>query len=322
MNNEQSTSSLRLEASGILKIAVKWWKPLLITGIISFILGCIFSSPAFIKPLFKSRAVVYPSNLGSYATENATEQMLQLFQSEDIRDKLIKDFDLFKHYGIDTASKYPYSTLYYMLKERIKVAKTEFESAELEVLDTDPVIAAGICDSMLSYLNQKALAMQREKYAEVVIINKNQMELKKHDMDSMEEAIKKLRTEYGILEFEEQIKPFSREYYKALNLGKAGNENSKLDLIKKNLADKGGEYISLKEHLFRERGTYNDLKILYENSLRDYTKVLTYCNVITKPIPAEKKSYPVRSMLILGFTAAMVFLAFITIIIIEKNKEG
>lgn len=322
MDKQQADSSLRLEASGILKIAVKWWKPLLIVGLISIVLSAIFSSPAFIKPLFKSRAIVYPSNLAPYATENPTEQMIQVFESEDIRDRLVKDFDLFKHYGVNPNSKYPHTILYGIIKERISVSKTEFESAELIVYDTDPIMASQICDSIMSYLNQKVIAMQRAKYAEVVKINKHEMELKKVEMDSMEIAMKKLRTDYGILDFEEQVKPFSKAYYKAIYEGKAGNGNSSLDLIKNNLAEKGGEYYALKEHLWRVRGTYNDLKILYENAYRDFTKELTYCNVVTKPFPAEKKSSPVRSLIILGFTLAVMFASFLVIIIIEKNKES
>lgn len=321
MDSQQNSSSLRFEASGILKIAVKWWKPLLIIAAGSAILAAIFSSPAFIKPLFKSNAIIYPSNLAPYATENATEQMIQIFESEDILDQLIRDFHLFKHYEIDSATeKYPMNLIKYMMKERIKISKTEFESAELIVFDTDPFVASQICDSMISYMNEKVREMQREKYAEVVIIHKNELDLQKHEMDSMEAAMKSLRTDYGILEFEQQIKPFSKTYYSGIASGKA-NAGSSIENIKKNLAEKGGEYISLKEHLYRIRSTYNDLKVLYDNSVRDLTKVLTYSNVVTRPFPAEKKSSPVRSLLILGFTTAMVFVSFIIIVIIEKNKN-
>src|SRR6187399_651513 len=167
MDSQQNPSSLRLEASGILKVAGKWWRPLLIVAIGSALLATLFSSPLFIKPLFKSRAIIYPSNLSPYATENATEQMIQIFESEDILDRLISDFNLFKHYEIDSAKeKYPMNLIKYIMKERIKISKTEFESAELIVFDTDPLVAAQICDSMISYMNQKALAMQRVKYAE------------------------------------------------------------------------------------------------------------------------------------------------------------
>jgi hypothetical protein len=320
MDSQQNPSSLRLEASGILRIAVNWWKPLLIIAAASAILAVIFSSPAFIKPLFKSTAILYPSNLAPYATENATEQMIQIFESEDILDHLIRDFHLFKHYDIDSAEeKYPINLIKYMMKERIKISKTEFESAELIVFDTDPVVASQICDSMISYMNAKVREMQREKYAEVVLIHKNQMDKLAHQVDSMENIQKTLRTDYGILEYEEQIKPFSKVYYSALASGKS-SAGSIIENIKNNLAEKGGEYITLRENLYRIRSAYNDLKVLYDNAVRDLNKVLTYTNVVTKPFPAEKKSYPVRSLIILGFTAAMVFVSFLIIIIIERNK--
>lgn len=323
MDNKQTNSSFRLEASGILKIALKWWKPLILVGIISVILAVIFTSPYFIKPLFKSRAVIYPSNIAPYSSENPTEQMLQVFESEDIRDRLIKDFDLYKHYEIDSTDKYHLTTLYGTIKERISASKTEYESAELTVYDTDPLIASAICDSMISYFNNKIITMQRAKYAEVVKINWNQMERKRIEMDSMEIAMKLLRTDYGILEYGEQVKPFSKAYYKAVAEGKAGNgKNSSLDQIEKTFAEKGGEYMNLKEHLWRIRGTYNDLKIIYENSLTNLTKELTFCNVVTRPFPADKKSSPVRSLLILGYALAALFASFIIIIIIEKNRES
>jgi uncharacterized protein involved in exopolysaccharide biosynthesis len=320
MDSQQNPSSLRLEASGILKIASNWWKPLLIIAAVSAILAIIFSSPAFIKPLFKSTAILYPSNLAPYATENATEQMIQIFESEDILDHLITDFHLFKHYDIDSAKeKYPMNLIKYMMKERIKISKTEFESAELVVFDTDPVVASQICDSMNSYMNAKVREMQRKKYAEVVIIHKTQMDKLAHQLDSMETIQRSLRTDYGIIDFEEQVKPFSRTYYSALEKGN-GTAGSKIENIRKNLAEKGGEYIALRKNINRATTTYNDLKVMYDNSVRDLTKTLTFTNVVTKPFPAEKKSYPVRSLIILGFTTAMVFVSFLIIIVIERNK--
>src|SRR6187399_2603766 len=96
----------------ILSIAAKYKIHLFLITIFSVTLAVIFSSEAFIKPRFKSNAVVYPSNLVPYSTESPTEQMLQLFESDDIRDELIKDFNLFEHYEIDTAQKYPLTALY------------------------------------------------------------------------------------------------------------------------------------------------------------------------------------------------------------------
>src|SRR4051794_6326011 len=92
----------------LLRLLNKWKKHLLIVGAISLVGSIIFSSPLFIKPKFKSFALIYPSNLIAYSTESATEQMLQLTQSYDIRDKIIQTFHLLDHYGIDTTNSKTY----------------------------------------------------------------------------------------------------------------------------------------------------------------------------------------------------------------------
>ena len=62
----------------LINLLAKWKKQLFLVAGASLVLSVIFSSPFFIKPKFKSVAVLYPSNLMAYSTESATEQMLQL----------------------------------------------------------------------------------------------------------------------------------------------------------------------------------------------------------------------------------------------------
>ncbi len=306
----------------IINIVLKYKIHLIIVAVASIILSVLFSSEAFIKPKFKSTAIVYPSNLTPYSTESATEQMLQLFESDEIRDDLIKDFNLFDHYDIDTSDQYPLTQLYGQMSENIKIEKTKFESIDIEVWDTDPKLASRMVDSLLTKMHKKARALQREKSGEVVVIIKNQLDLKTAEMDSMESALLELRTQYGILDFDEQVKSFSRVYYEEVAAGRANaGGNRAMDKVMTNLLNKGGEYISLKEHLWRVRGTYNDLKLNYESALKDMTKELTYSNVVTKPVPAEKKSSPVRSLIVLMFTCSMLLLSFIIIVLFENSKR-
>lgn len=309
------------DALFIVEIVIKYKKHLAIIGVASVLLAVIFSSEYFIKPRFKSTVVVYPSNLVPYSTESPTEQLLQLFESDDIRDDLIKDFDLFNHYEIDTNQKYPLTMLHGQMKENIQIDKTKFESVEITVWDNDPVVARDIADSLLAKLDKKARALQREKSAEVVVINKNQLDLKKAEMDSMEIELMKIREQYGILDFGDQVKSFSRVYYEEMAAGRAGQISSgrPMDKTMNALLNKGGDFVSIREHLWRVRGSYNDYKILYENSLRDMTKELTYSNVITKPVAAEKKSYPIRSLIVIMFTGAMLALSFIILVVYENS---
>lgn len=306
----------------IFSIANKYKIHLIVITVVSIILGIIFSSESFIKPKYKSSGVAYPSNLVPYSTESPTEQMLQLFESDEIRDELIKDFNLFKHYGIDTTDKYPLTMLYGQMSENIKIDKTKFESVEITVLDTDPAIASRLVDSLFSKMHKKARLLQREKSAEVVVILKHQLDFKKTEMDSMERALMNIRTKYGILDFENQVKAFSKVYYSEMADGKTTNGGSSpIDKSMHDLLHNGGEYVSLNEHLWRVRGTYNDLKVEYENALKDLTKELTYSNIVTSPVPAEKKTYPVRSLIVIMFTCTMLILSFIVLILYENSKR-
>ena len=126
-------------------------------------LSALFSSPYFISPKYKSQAIIYPVNLVLYSEETPTEQMLQILNSLDIRNQLFRDFRLAEHYQIDTTAPTFYTTLNYEFDGNIKFQKTEYESVEIEVLDTDPKMACQMVDSIISYYNDKVCSLHRLK---------------------------------------------------------------------------------------------------------------------------------------------------------------
>ena len=83
----------------------------------------------------------------------------------------------------------------------------------------------------------------------------------------------------------------------------------------------GSEYVTLNEKINYARATINNYRQYVENATKDLTKVLTYSNVVTQPEVADKKSYPVRSLIMLMFTASVVFLSFVVIVIYENSQE-
>ena len=109
-----------LQSADIFKMLARYSKPLIIVGVISLVASAIFSGPAFIKPKYKSFAILYPTNLIAYSQESATEQLVQLLQSADIRDQLINSFNLYQHYEIDTS----YATFHHGAKWRRCLSKT------------------------------------------------------------------------------------------------------------------------------------------------------------------------------------------------------
>jgi uncharacterized protein involved in exopolysaccharide biosynthesis len=319
--NQEPNKQVVFDAGFIFGIIRRYAKQLSLIAGGTVALSIFFSSELFIKPKYKSTAIVYPSNLIPYSTESPTEQMIQLFGSDEIRDELIKDFKLFEHYEIDTNIQYPLTTLHGMMQENITVDKTKFESVEINVLDTDPKIASAIVDSIISKFHKKAKTLQRTKSAEVVVILGNQLKLKTAEIDSMEKRILELRTTYGILDFGQQIRSFSRTYYEELAKGNAGTGNARMDKVMETLGAKGTEYIALSEILYAERAVFIDIKKRYDEVLKDLTKELTYSNVVSPAVPAEKKSYPVRSLIVLFATISALAISLLTIIILENRKR-
>ncbi len=308
-------------SADLMQLILRWKKHLIIVGLISLVGSILFSSPFFIKPKYKSFALIYPSNLIAYSTESSTEQMLQLTQSYDIRDKIINTFHLFEHYNIDTLKNKTFkSEVYKKYDENIIIKKTEYESMEITVYDTDPLIASQIADSIVHYFDLKARSLQIEKSHEVMVIALDQLKNKKNQLDSMENLLHDYSTKYGLLDYKSQSKEVTRAYMRGLtsNDTKVIKESNR---IMQGLMDKGTEFNSINEHLWRLRGTYNDLKLIYENAYRDVYKELTYANVVTRPFPSDKKAYPVRWLIVLISVGSSLLLAFMILLIFDPKKK-
>lgn len=312
-------NDVSFDASFLVSILVKHRKQLIAITLTTVALSILFSSPIFITPKYKSTAIIYPFNIIPYSSESPTEQLIQLLESEDIRDAVANDFNLMAHYEIDSTGRYPLTELHETMKENINIDKTKFESVEIIVMDKDPKMASDIADSIVSKLNKKSLDLLRKKSLEVVIISENQLKLRQAEIDSMQNLMKQISKEYGIVDMEQQIRSLSRVYYEGVSKG--AGDGKRLENVIQAMGAKGFELVGLAENVEEVRKQYNKIKQQYDQSLRDMTKELTYSNIITSPVPAEKKSYPVRSMIVLLSTISTLVLSITLLIIFEGRKQ-
>ena len=305
---------LDLSFAGIFRIIRKRFKLFLFIGLIAVVVSAIFSSPVFITPRFMSETVVYPVNLNSYSIETRTEQLLQLFESNSLRDSLIKKFDLVEHYEIDTGSPSWKFALYNEFSDRVEIEKTRYESVRLEVVDEDPVRAKDMVVELLSQVDLLARRLQREKSAEILRIAERSMANERRKMDSIETRLQQIRAETGLLEYEVQTEELTKGYVRALtspNASAADKEELK-DMLGR-LGEKGGEFRALTHLGNMSRNEYNRLVLEYERVINDLTKELSYTNVIIHPEVADKKVYPVRWMIVVISAISALFFTFIVV---------
>ncbi len=157
---EQDQPIQQITSSVISKVITKYKKQLSIIGVVAIILSAIFSSPFFITPLFKSTVILYPTasksiskvllseNSGNakdileFGEEEQTEQMLQVLNSNKIRDKLIVKYNLLGHYKIPETSDYKMTRLYEEYESNFKYRRTEYMAVKITVMDRDPQMAS------------------------------------------------------------------------------------------------------------------------------------------------------------------------------------
>lgn len=295
-------------------VARKRWRLFLVVGALAAVLSAAFSGPTFLKPRYKSTATVYPVNLNSYSIETRTDQLLQLLESNSIRDSLIKEFDLVKVYEADTTANGGYFFLYNEFNDRVEISKTRFESVQIEIVDEEPTRARDLVNAMLVQTNKLARRLQREKSYEVLEIAERSLAHARAKLDSVEARLNVLRRDAGLLNYESQVKELTKGYVRMLTSGASQGQRDQVRAMIKELEEKGGEFNELTELSDLFRGNYDRLLTEYEKVVNDVTKELTYTNTVVYPEVSDKKVYPVRWLIVSTSVLSALFLCFVLLV--------
>ena len=295
----------------LIQLILKWKWHILIITLVAAICGAIFSSSTFITPLYKSEAVAYPANISPYSDESETEQMLQIINSQSIADSIIEKYDLWSHYKIDRNYQYAKTYMMYEYHEKIKISKTPYEAISIVVNDKDPVTACNIAKDILRFYDQKVAKLHRDKVGEVVAMYERQLEKKQQGIDSLKNELTELGTNYGISNYSGQLREITRGYI---------NGSAKATELKHNLELYGPQAVDLETKIVAEGNTYSSIKMDYEKELRFFNSDLTYSNIVSEPYPADKKSYPVR-WVVVALSGLGAFLLTILVLFILENRK-
>jgi capsule polysaccharide export protein KpsE/RkpR len=201
------------------------------------------------------------------------------------------------------------------------VKPTEFGAVDITVYDASPDTAYEMVKGILDILNKKILQVQEEKSVEVADMWKKQVDLKKHQVDSMENLSKQLSTQYGLLEYGNQTKEVSRAYYQALAAGKGSKQYDELALQLKNMQEHGIEFKLTNQHVEAAVNDYNALELKYEDALKDVNKQLTFWNMVSAPYKPDTYCYPIRSLIVLGTCLAALLFSIVFMRGAERIKE-
>lgn len=307
----------------LFEIIWKWKKHLIVVAILAVVASAFFSSSIFIKPKFKSTARIYPSNnIYTFSDESESEQMLEIISALDIKLRVIDAFNLSEVYKI---SKQEPQYMTYMLAEfndNVKFKKTEYETIEIQVLDTDPVRACNMCDSIIHFLDEKIGSMHRIKHEEVITIAKNDYSVINQQIDSVEQKLNFLRTNFHIFDYRLQAEEITKGMAKVLSENNNNQGGKEMRKWIENLSEKGGEFEILDKQKNKLVSQKDSILKIYNQAVSSAHRKIIFGQRVENPVVADKKSYPVRSIIVMISTISALFVSLLVILLIENKNNS
>lgn len=292
-----------------------------------------------IKPKFKSTAVIFAPRTNSvakillneesynerldmkaYADEEETEQMMEILNSREIKDVLIQKFDLYNHYGIGENEAYRQTKVYKYLKGAIDVKRTQYGAIAVNVMDENPQVAADMANEILAQLDTVKNKIEHERTMAAYKILQAQLDYVDAEMTRLDDSLKQIMDE-GIYEFTVQSDRMMQQYAIAISQGNtAGQQRLQKELEKLSL--NGARYLTLRKEQEQFCGYHAMCRSKMMNAIVDVSNDIPTKFVIEKAIPADKKAYPKKMIIVLVSTIASFILGVIVLLTIDKIKEN
>ncbi len=246
--------------------------------------------------------------------------MLQILNSNTIRDSIIQRFDLSHHYRIKDNDPYRNTKLFKEYESNVKFRKTENSAVKIVVYDEDAQLAADIANTIAHLYDVVKNNMKRHRALQgFAIVEKEYLKLKS-EIAAKEDSLGVLRR-LGVHDYESQSEMINRQLAMEIAKNRYSVAVKSLEAKLELLARYGGAYVSLRDALLHDKKHLSELKLKYEEAKVDAEQNLPQKFVVSKAYKAERKSYPIRWLIVVMTTLGAIFLITICIVLIEQLNK-
>ncbi len=320
----------------LIKFIWSWRKHILLICAAAFILSAVCSF--FIKPRFKSSATIYAPRTNSvakillndenynekldmkaYAIEEETEQMMQLLNAVEIKDSLIKNFDLAKHYDINTNAKGWQTKLYKAINNSLIIKRTEYGAITITVSDYDPQTACDMVNTVLRLIDTVKNRTEHDRAAAAYLALQRQVDSANREIARIDDSIQ-VCMQHGVFDVEEQSSRIMQQYAIAVAQGNAA-AIARLNEEQEKLATWGPRLTAFQELQFNFREYQSMCKEKMMDAMLDLKGEMPVKFIVDRPFVADKKYYPKKSIIVLVSTLSAFILSVLFLLIIEKVEE-
>ncbi len=271
-------------------------------------------SKSLLSPYYSGRPSVY--DIGD---EDQGEQILQILNSSPLRDKIIQKYNLMEHYEIDPDAKYPYTQLYNKYNSNISYSMTEYMAVRIEVMDTDPQMAADMANDIAALVDTVYHEMKMQRTRDAFMIVENAYFDTKKDVEELQDSLE-FFGEMGIDDLPSQTERYTEAYAKALKENQLEGARRIKDEMKV-MGKYGAAYRVLFNKFNAASARLADLQRQYNEARVELEQELPHKFIVDAAKKAERKAYPRKSIIVIISTLSAFLLTLILLIINDNIRE-
>lgn len=281
-------------------------------------------------PLYRSTAIVFPAATSTvsfseqrnakassmdFGEEEQAEQLIQILQSSKVRDKVVQQFDLMKHYEIEPNDPNKHYKLVKEYNSHILFVRTRYGSIQIDVLDRDPQLAADMANKIVDLIDTVKNEMVMERTVPAFEINKRKKEQLERDKEAVLDQLDSLAA-LGVVPLEGRANLF-QAYVEAKNAEDKADLKKRIDVnLQFGAVFDGLEYVR-NEKIMK----LADFALSYEQAESDANTQFNHKFIVERAVVADKKDKPKRLVIMLLATfGTFVFMVF-ALLIQDKIRE-
>jgi len=303
-----------------------WRKRKIILGVTGVAIVAAIVISLLMTPMFKSTAIVFPAatntvsfseqsqakaKSGDFGEEEHAEQLLQILQSARIRNRVVLQFDLLKHYEIDNDDENKFYKLGKEYSSHIQFTRTRYGSIRIDVSDRDRELAAEIANKIVDLIDTVKNEMIKERTIPAFEINSRKRDMLETDKKAILAELDSL-SRMGVVSSEVRAN-LNSDYAKAQGQDRAFIKNQ-IDVNQQYGARYDGLEILRDEKIIK----MTKFEDSYEQSESDANALFNHKFVVEPAVVADKKDKPKRMIIVL--LAAFGAFFFIVLLLLVKDR--
>jgi len=331
-DTKTNTEQRSLESTNLLIMLYFWRKPILKVSLAAAILSAVVS--LIMKDRYKSTVIMYAEQQNSFGAqlleyggsdlltlgeERDAERLLQIINSDQVRNKIVEKYQLWDVYEIERDRKGVVALIAQEYCENVYAQITKFGSVEISVLDESPERARDMANDIALFTDSLANRMRSDRALLAFKHVENSLNIALEDVRVMEDSMKIFK-DLGMYSYVDQIAALTEMYGTAI----AEGHPERAQLLKNDmntLSQYATAYTNLERRLSAAYEKVNTLRKRNDLMQIDIESSIPAMRIVDAASAADKKKYPVRWLIVTLSTMSAFVFTFITLIIIDNFKK-